>query len=307
MKIIFWLYIGLCLYIFCSLNYCLIVEIRRKKEEKQKVLIQRGLGYMESESKNNKISFFIKLGNYVERIENEYPKRIELLLLLILVISPAIIVSTHQISIYYGPFTPDWLYKLLLSFVITDKFLGNNISLIFGVTSGILSLMGLVAIFVSLNSQHKIQKCRELYWEIIENQGNYDLSIYEISEKMTNKIWLYSKIYNSEEKFIKYVILVSQFTIILVIWLWALIVAFIDGNYLENTLIWISYISGTVILLLFFNILGKLKRGAHIGELPEIKDIFDISKEKEHGIRSVLLAINNFDFYARVLWDYTRV
>ncbi|WP_428912041.1 hypothetical protein [Niallia sp. Krafla_26] len=260
-----------------------------------------------SDNKKKKTSFFTKLGNDVDRIENEHPKRIELLLLCFFVIFTALIVSIHHIPIYYGPFEPVWLYNLLLSLVITDSFLGNITSIMFGVTSGILSLMGLVAIFVSLNSQHKIQKCREIYWEIIEIQGNYDLNIYEISEKMTNKIWLYSKVFNSEEKFIKYVIWVSQFTIVLVILLWSLIVAFIDGTYLENTLIWISYISGTIILLLFFNILGKLKRGTHIGELPEVNDILDISKEGEHGIRSIFLAVNNFEFYARLLWEYSDV
>ncbi|PFU24520.1 hypothetical protein [Bacillus cereus] len=52
-------------------------------------------------------------------------------------------------------------------FKFTELQIGSLATIIFGISAGILSLMGLVAIFVSMNSQHKIQKVREIYWDML--------------------------------------------------------------------------------------------------------------------------------------------
>lgn len=43
----------------------------------------------------------------------------------------------------------------------------DMIAIVFGLTGSIMALVGLIAIFVSLNTQHNLQKCRELYWEMV--------------------------------------------------------------------------------------------------------------------------------------------
>lgn len=43
---------------------------------------------------------------------------------------------------------------------------GETIGLLLAINSGILSVVGLITIFISMNSQHSVQRSREILWDI---------------------------------------------------------------------------------------------------------------------------------------------
>ncbi|MFP3668960.1 hypothetical protein SB717_27870 [Priestia sp. SIMBA_032] len=47
------------------------------------------------------------------------------------------------------------------------KHTSDVLAIMFGLTGTIIALVGLIALFISLNTQHILQKCRELYWEMV--------------------------------------------------------------------------------------------------------------------------------------------
>ena len=82
---------------------------------------------------------------------------------------------------------------------------GIILTILFGLSSGILALVGLVSIFISINNQHKIQKARELIWEIMvlpseKNNTNH------IGKKLFNKLWMYKDLTSDKHDFNKIII-----------------------------------------------------------------------------------------------------
>jgi hypothetical protein len=171
------------------------------------------------------------------------------------------------------------LNKWKYNFWIQD--IGAIATIVFGITSGVLALVGLVAIFVSLNSQHKIQKSRELYWEVI-NLSNKISDPLDISAQMTNLLWQYTKITAfDKEDFIKLIIRGSQKTVMLVLVIWASFMPFLNILPLDRNIIWIGFMGGTFALLFFHSIIGRLENLIDIGKLKNPKDILNIKTNKD--------------------------
>ncbi|MEK4822631.1 MULTISPECIES: hypothetical protein [Priestia] len=185
--------------------------------------------------------------------------------------------------------------------------IGNVSSMIFGVSSGILSLVGLVAIFVSINIQHRIQKCRELYWQMIDLPNQY-LDPFVVSKELRRLLWHYSKIISMEEKFVVNVIWVARVAILVILGLWSSFVGLVEGSIWNRSLMWLSLLCAIVILLIFHRTLGKFNHINEIGELPKMEDLLDANKNT--GVRSLLLLISDFQFqYARDfnMWSFLTV
>ncbi|PLS02339.1 hypothetical protein [Neobacillus cucumis] len=184
---------------------------------------------------------------------------------------------------------------------IPENDIGSIATIIFGITSGVLALIGLVAIFVSLNSQHKIQKCRELYWEII-SLSNKKMDLLELSSQMTELLWHYTKIsaYDDQD-FIKSIIKRAQWTILIVLIMWSSFVPFIHYSLLEEVITWIGFTGGLAVLLFFHSILGRLDNLIEIGKLKEPKDIFNIMENND--FRGLVLLIHNLQLQ---VWKMSR-
>jgi hypothetical protein len=179
--------------------------------------------------------------------------------------------------------------SLFSYFKIKDESLGDFIGVIFGVTAGILSLMGLVAIFVSLNSQHKIEKCRELYWQMIDNSfNNYD--IYEISKYIKRDIFNYSKIFSQEERILKNVIFISKVSILIVIITWSAFAGFTNFNIRGQIGIYISILVGVLVLAAFYFVIGQLGDIVKVGLLRNSHELLNLQNHSllENEIEKVI-------------------
>lgn len=164
------------------------------------------------------------------------------------------------------------------------------LTILFGLSSGILALVGLVSIFISINNQHKIQKARELIWEImmLPSEGNNSI---HIGKKLFNKLWMYKDLTSDKQDFTKVIIRMTRITIILVSLLWFSLLIFlnINRNSIDFIFILVSIIISIMILIGFSFILGKINKIKEIGDLPDINDILN-GDHKRNGINTLSLA-----------------
>jgi uncharacterized membrane protein len=189
------------------------------------------------------------------------------------------------------------IYLLLLLTSIKHAYgitvVDNSISgtVLFGITSGILSLIGLVAIFVSLTSQLKIQKLRESYWGMISS-SRQEYNPEKISRLMSNKIKEYGIIYKEEDTFMKTVVQICQKGILLVVFLWLIYASFIADLDFQGTVIISTFtIGGIYILLLFYGVLGHLNDISYISGLEKVEEILDVKGKS--AVESIFLLPTN--------------
>jgi hypothetical protein len=181
------------------------------------------------------------------------------------------------------------LINLLYDFHITDG--GLTITILFGISSGILALLGLVAIFVSINSQHKIQKCKESYWDML-TAPRQENNPRKISESLSKALKTYSIIYQNEDKFMAKVISVCKRGIIFVTMIWASCIGLLEvKQWVDTSLLLLMTFLGIYILLLFHKILSSLTDIGFIGELKSLEDLLDVERHPE--IDSLYLLATN--------------
>ncbi len=164
----------------------------------------------------------------------------------------------------------------LLDFKVTyDN--GNTfdslISLITGISGGLLSLVGLIAIFLSINTQHNMERAREILWELDFAE--------ELSEK---KIITYIQQYKTLLKLslpITLVVIVAIVTIVFVGLLWAnLWITITKLGIYQNYFTSFLFLGSIFILFLFFALLLLLPITRWFGGLPKWESIINGSEVK---------------------------
>lgn len=148
---------------------------------------------------------------------------------------------------------------------------GNFLTIIFGLTSGILTLVGITSIFVSINSQHNIQKGRELVWKIMSlplEANNYTDVL--IAEKMCQYYWLYKDIVGTSKNFTKNIIYITQFAIAVVGLFWVSCLWFFFSAFYV-ILVGLS----VIILILYILAIRKLNDITQIADLPIYNNLLD--------------------------------
>lgn len=148
---------------------------------------------------------------------------------------------------------------------------GNLLTIIFGLTSGILTLVGITSIFISINSQHNIQKVRELIWGITSlplEANNY--TAVSIAEKMCQYYWLYKDIVGTSKNFTKNIIYLSWCAIGLVCLFWVSLL------YFSPYVLYIIAVGLAVVILILYSwAIGKLNDITEIADLPEYNKLLD--------------------------------
>lgn len=170
-------------------------------------------------------------------------------------------------------------------------------SILFGMTGGLLSLVGLIAIYISLNSQHKIDKAREIIWSIGEmavEVGNYG------DESLKKLQWAYFH-YRELVKvnFInKAVVVIAMITIIFVSVSWSIYI------YSLKIKLWSSFIGlftpvTIIIMLLFAGLLYMLTKIFVIGDIPRHENLFSLWKDavKLVAMRAIILYHTKLDLH----------
>ncbi|MFE8701724.1 hypothetical protein ACFYKX_14055 [Cytobacillus sp. FJAT-54145] len=153
-------------------------------------------------------------------------------------------------------------------------------TILFGITAGVLSLVGLLSIFISLSFQHRLEKTRELYWDMV-NLPFEGINTENTIKRMTQHIRQFRKIRGGTDLFTHIVTKVSLFTILFVCLIWSVYVGLVVELGLEGFLIIISTILAIIILLYFFNILRQISHIDRISDLPKLSNMLDAHKEED--------------------------
>lgn len=152
------------------------------------------------------------------------------------------------------------------------------ITVVFGATTGLLTLVGLISIFVAINSQHKVEKARELYWDLAALP--YQYSGYKddkIGKKIYHIFLLYESIIKPAGDFTAKVVVVVKLSIIFVSLAWASILLFLRTTlYLVEYVFIVIVVFGIVILFLaFYSIVDKLLHINRLANLPTTEQLLD--------------------------------
>ncbi|MDF2715435.1 MAG: hypothetical protein K0R28_2360 [Paenibacillus sp.] len=169
------------------------------------------------------------------------------------------------------------------------------LAICFGVTSGIMALIGLVAIFVSINSQHSAEKCREILWDLMSIDSKLHREISDDEQKEIKKmLWLYGRIIK-HGFFTKAIVVLSFFTLLVVSTIWIVLIhglkesldmnnnaplqfAFITfSNEYSFVSFWTK--TGAFIVAAFAIMLLFLVSIARTGSLPSLNDILNANKK----------------------------
>jgi hypothetical protein len=160
---------------------------------------------------------------------------------------------------------------------------------VFGLTSGILTLVGLIAIFVSLNSQHTIERGREILWEVqkellkFKKKGKIDF------DDIDNDIDFYEEIINNRGfNFTESIITFAKISLFVVGIIWTLLYINGDFSYASN-FIHYTLISSIFVTVLFYVALALLSDIPLVSTLPRINSIIDVKKDSKY-VDTLLLA-----------------
>ncbi|MCU9614608.1 hypothetical protein OEV98_13775 [Caldibacillus lycopersici] len=167
-------------------------------------------------------------------------------------------------------------------------------NILFGVSGGLLSLVGLIAIFVTLNTQYNIEKAREVLWKLRETYQFYD---YKNIEKNYGKInWLlvqYGKFIKLDPP-IKLSINIGIWTIFIVGIAWFIFLLLMGGQFTNPILlgfVWILVTISLVILSRFIYLLVKLKDISSFVNIPSSINMEDATHRLENNFYSESLSI----------------
>jgi hypothetical protein len=156
------------------------------------------------------------------------------------------------------------------------------ISLTTGVTGGLLSLVGLIAIFLSINTQHTIERARQILWEL----DFFDVDNIKNDQYTARRALTYIKQYRNLVKLswpIVLVVLVALITLIFVMATWLSLWNNVTSlNISNNNILTKFFFLSSLILLLFFILILLLPVTRWFGGLPKWKDLLDGNQNMIH-------------------------
>jgi hypothetical protein len=172
---------------------------------------------------------------------------------------------------------------------------GSILTILLSFTSGIFSLVGLMSIFISMNSAHNVQRSRELLWSLASLPYERDLFSDKgaIGKEVFRKFILYEQILNEKHDFSYIIIRFAQFALGFCILVWTTMAydhLLLDKPFKER----LYLIIGLVLSVLFasyfiFKIFQDLKSTSKVGRLPTVPEIIDADRVNL-GISVVTLA-----------------
>ncbi|WP_088188494.1 hypothetical protein [Desulfosporosinus sp. FKA] len=157
----------------------------------------------------------------------------------------------------------------------------ETIGLLLAINSGILSVVGLITIFISMNSQHSVQYSREILWGIftLPYKKNLFLDKQAIGQEVFRKFILYEQIIKDKNAFLIKIITFSQMVLTFSIIIWTTIVLnlLIRNPSLADKIILLLGLSLALCFIFYFilKILGDLKSVSKVGKLPTVEELLN--------------------------------
>ena len=158
---------------------------------------------------------------------------------------------------------------------------GETIGLLLVINSSILSLVGLISIFISMNSAHNVQRSREILWSIFTLPFKEKLFLDKgaIGQEVFRKYILYEQIINEKNRFLINIITFSQIVLAFSILIWTTIVLnLLMMNYSPvdiGALVLGLFLAICYVLYFMLKILGDLKSISKVGQLPTVEELLD--------------------------------
>jgi hypothetical protein len=172
--------------------------------------------------------------------------------------------------------------KINLDFIPKLTKTGDFLTINLGLVASILTLVGLLSIFISINSQHKIEKTREILWKIKTEDSNVSEVVKELN--------LYHQLQSDSEIFTSKIINIVLGTIGLAsIIIFTSVVSLINSVQMYTFIFsFLSSVSIIGVMITFFFVLNRLKSIPKVSGMPNIEDLLDADNL-------------NADFYSLVL------
>lgn len=172
---------------------------------------------------------------------------------------------------------------------------GSTLTIILSFTSGIFSLVGLMSIFISMNSQHNVQRSREILWSLASLPYEKDIFSEKgaIGKEVFRKFLLYEQILNEKHDFSNIIIRFAQIALGFCVLVWTTM-AFDHMSLNRPDKEKVYLICGLVLSLSFVlyfivKILGDLRSTSKVGRLPTVPEIIDADRVNQ-GLSVVTLA-----------------
>ncbi len=195
----------------------------------------------------------------------------------------------------------DYLHHFIVKEIKVNQHVnsGDILTVLFGISSSILALVGLVTIFVSINSQHRIQRCRELLWELMEipyqcwdDLGKFHYK-FSLEQDIRQRLIIYQQTLKSGLIF-NYIVVTYLVVVILAVSGIIIITTEVlkdlyFTNLSEYHIIYSLVIVGVIIMIMFAILLLSLTQIGLIASLPQLDDIMNADTSKS-DIPGILLA-----------------
>lgn len=153
-------------------------------------------------------------------------------------------------------------------------------TILFGVTAGLLSLIGIVAIYMSMSTQQSIEKAREIIWEL----QSFLLDEPKSTKRSLDRLkWLkehYKNLTETGSTSSFMILSVAVLTVNFVGISWLVYSFLIHGNWLFKIFIGVA----ALLLILFSFALAFLLDIKRIGNLPKYDEVFSVNPTKTNGI-----------------------
>ncbi|AXR16909.1 MULTISPECIES: hypothetical protein [Bacillus] len=155
------------------------------------------------------------------------------------------------------------------------------IAITFGLTTCILTSIGLFAIFISINTQHIITKGREVLWGIHKNLNKQKRLGSVLNNDIVDDLNLYFEIIQ-EDKFIKKTVSVVKAAFIFIWCIWVICIYFIKtGSLGVNLLLTIFIVIAIIITFWFYKLISKLTNVTEISNIPSKKHLLNASLSQQ--------------------------
>ena len=158
--------------------------------------------------------------------------------------------------------------------------LSDVINIVMFMSTGALTLVGLVSFFGSITLQQKINIARELLNEI-ESQISGEITI-DYGEKVVGLFTRYKRICNSDFKYEKVVIKTIRKGLLIIGSVWISIPIITISSYYPVEWIYLLVVTGVLVFViqLFYKLMGRLFDIFGLSSLPQYEDLLDINSEK---------------------------
>lgn len=175
--------------------------------------------------------------------------------------------------------------------------IANVAAILFGVTSGLLTLVGLTAIFISINTQHTIDRSREYLWDIHKELLPYQ-EINWTRDLMNNHykaLWSYHETIQRNGS-LKSIVYLTAWVVMFVAVAWLLFALYYMPilPIFDRYFILIITIISIVIMFFFLLAIFQLINVKKLGRLPRVSEILNVSNPNYHSLALVAVFIEFF-------------